>query len=134
MPAPVAILKALALLLVLVMVMAAVASRPVLWPQGRLALGLLGLALFLAVLGRWTAHARIPAVTLGNLLGGFVMFAVSFGLASLANSKARRGNLIPSAATMVFSTSATHFSGLPKNPGEARWTFPKRWSTTIAPS
>jgi len=49
-----------ALLLVLVMVMAAVASRPVLWPQGRLALGLLGLALFLAVLGRWTAHAAFP--------------------------------------------------------------------------
>jgi heme a synthase len=70
-----------ALLLVLVMVMAAVASRPVLWPQGRLALGLLGLALFLAVLGRWTAHARIPAVTLGNLLGGFVMFAVSVRMA-----------------------------------------------------
>jgi cytochrome c oxidase assembly protein subunit 15 len=70
-----------ALLLVLVMVMAAVASRPVLWPLGRLALGLLGLALFLAVLGRWTAHAHIPAVTLGNLLGGFVMFAVSVRMA-----------------------------------------------------
>jgi cytochrome c oxidase assembly protein subunit 15 len=42
---------------------------------------LLGLALFLAVLGRWTAHARIPAITLGNLLGGFVMFAVSVRMA-----------------------------------------------------
>ena len=57
-----------ALLLVLVMVMAAVASRPVLWPQGRLALGLLG--------WRFSGGARAldgpcphPAVTLGNLLG-----------------------------------------------------------------
>lgn len=35
----------------------------------------LGLALFLAVLGVFTAQARVPAVTLGNLLGGLLLFA-----------------------------------------------------------
>lgn len=78
-----------ALVLVLVMVMAALASRPALWPQGRMALGLLLLALFLAVLGRWTANARIPAVTLGNLLGGFAMFALSVCMALAASRPAR---------------------------------------------
>ena len=42
------------------------------------------LALFLAVLGRWTAQARLPAVTLGNLLGGFAMFALSVRMALVA--------------------------------------------------
>lgn len=79
------VIASTALLLVLVMVMAALASKPVLWSQGRLALGLLVLALFLAVLGRWTAQARMPAVTLGNLLGGFAMFALSVQMA-LASS------------------------------------------------
>jgi len=78
------IIASSALVLVLVMVMAALASRPALWPQGRMALGLLLLALFLAVLGRWTANARIPAVTLGNLLGGFAMFALSVCMALAA--------------------------------------------------
>lgn len=79
-----------ALLLVLVMVMTALGSRPALWPLGRMALGLLFLALFLAVLGRWTANARIPAVTLGNLLGGFAMFALSVCMA-LAAGRAPAG-------------------------------------------
>ncbi len=35
----------------------------------------LGLVLFLAVLGVFTAQARVPAVTLGNLLGGLLLFA-----------------------------------------------------------
>lgn len=46
-----------------------------------LALGLLVLALLLAFLGRWSMAARVPAVTLGNLLGGFAMFALSVRLA-----------------------------------------------------
>ncbi|WP_243405764.1 COX15/CtaA family protein [Simplicispira sp. 125] len=80
------VIASTALLLVLVMVMAALASKPVLWSQGRLALGLLVLALFLAVLGRWTAQARMPAVTLGNLLGGFAMFALSVQMALASNT------------------------------------------------
>jgi cytochrome c oxidase assembly protein subunit 15 len=78
------VIASAALVLVLVMLMAALASRPVLWPEGRMALGLLVLALFLAVLGRWTAQARLPAVTLGNLLGGFAMFALSVRMALVA--------------------------------------------------
>src|SRR3990167_6360490 len=75
------VIASTALLLILVMVMTALASRPALWPEGRLTLWLLFLALFLAVLGRWTSDARLPAVPLGNLLGGFAMFAVSVRLA-----------------------------------------------------
>lgn len=75
------VIASTALLLILVMVMTALASRPALWPEGRMTLWLLFLALFLAVLGRWTSDARLPAVTLGNLLGGFAMFAVSVRLA-----------------------------------------------------
>lgn len=86
-----------ALLLVLVMVMTALASRPALWGPGRMALGLLLLALFLAVLGRWTADARVPAVTLGNLLGGFAMFALSVSMA-LAAGKALAPGVRPSEA------------------------------------
>jgi heme a synthase len=66
-----------ALLLVISMVMTTLSKAPILWRQGRMALGLLALALFLAVLGRWTTDARVPAVMLGNLLAGFAMFALS---------------------------------------------------------
>jgi cytochrome c oxidase assembly protein subunit 15 len=70
-----------ALLLVLTMVMVCFASRPVLRVEGVMALALLGLALFLAVLGRWSSGARVPAVAMGNLLGGFAMLALSARLA-----------------------------------------------------
>lgn len=66
-----------ALLLIIMTVMTTLSSAPKLWHEGRMALGLLALALFLAVLGRWTADARVPAVVLGNLLAGFAMFALS---------------------------------------------------------
>jgi cytochrome c oxidase assembly protein subunit 15 len=73
-----------ALLLIIWMVMTAFASNPVMRREGRMALALLALALFLAILGRWTSDARLPAVMLGNLLGGFAMFAVSWRLARSA--------------------------------------------------
>ena len=85
------VIASAALLLVLVMLMTALASRPVLWPEGRLTLGLLALALFLAVLGRWTAQSQLPAVTLGNLLGGFAMFALSVRLAGVAAAPMAHG-------------------------------------------
>lgn len=66
-----------ALLLVIAMLMVTYASAPPLARQGRLVLALLGLAVFLAVLGRMTADSRLPAVVLGNLLAGLAMFAVS---------------------------------------------------------
>ncbi|MBI3149450.1 MAG: COX15/CtaA family protein [Betaproteobacteria bacterium] len=46
----------------------------------RLALLALSLTLFLAVLGRWTPGTRVPAVTLGNLLGGFMLLAALWRL------------------------------------------------------
>ncbi len=70
-----------ALLLVVTMVLVCLGTRPLLRDEGALAVALLGLALFLAVLGRWSSDARIPAVTLGNLLGGFMMVALSVRLA-----------------------------------------------------
>jgi hypothetical protein len=48
---------------------------------------LVGLALALAALGIVTPGARLPAVTLGNLLGGFAMLALC---ARLAVGRARR--------------------------------------------
>ncbi len=70
-----------ALLLVISMVLVCVGSRPVLRSEGAMALALLGLALSLAVLGRWSSGARVPAVALGNLLGGFAMLALCTRLA-----------------------------------------------------
>lgn len=50
-------------------------SRPLGW-----ALAALVLTLLLALLGRWTPGTRIPAVTLGNLLGGFALIGVLWRL------------------------------------------------------
>lgn len=44
------------------------------------ALALLGLTAFLAVLGKWTHDPRLPAVALGNLLGGLGMLALLWRL------------------------------------------------------
>lgn len=66
-----------ALLLIIMMVMNTWSRAPVLRREGTMVLGLLFLALFLAVLGRWSANAKVPAVVLGNLLAGFAMFALS---------------------------------------------------------
>jgi cytochrome c oxidase assembly protein subunit 15 len=75
------VLATCALLLVVTMVMVCLGSRPVLRSEGALALVLLGLALYLAVLGRWSSGARVPAIALGNLLGGFAMLALCTRLA-----------------------------------------------------
>ena len=70
-----------ALLLVLAMAALCLAARPRLWPEGRVALTLLALALGLSVLGIWSSDPRIPAVAMGNLLGGFAMLALCWRLA-----------------------------------------------------
>lgn len=69
------------LLLVITMALICFASRPVFRREGRQVLLLLALALFLAVLGAWSSAARVPAVALGNLLGGFLMLALCVRLA-----------------------------------------------------
>ena len=75
------IVASTALLLVIGMVLVCVTTRPVRWREGRVALALLALALFLAVLGRWSSNSPLPAVAMGNLLGGFAMLALCWRLA-----------------------------------------------------
>ena len=75
------LLASTALVLVIVIAMGALTHRPVRRGAAMLALGLLAVALFLAGLGWFTAGSRVPAVALGNLLGGFAMLALSWRLA-----------------------------------------------------
>jgi cytochrome c oxidase assembly protein subunit 15 len=67
-----------ALLLTIMMVLTCFDRRPgpPLRREGFMALGLLSLALLLAVLGRWSSGTRVPAVAMGNLLGGVAMVAL----------------------------------------------------------
>lgn len=71
----------LALLAIAMIVMVCFGNRPWLLREGAVALAMLALALGLAVLGRWTAGARMPAVAIGNLLGGLLLLALSWRLA-----------------------------------------------------
>ena len=73
-----------ALVVALAMVVLSFASRPWLAREGALALGLVALAVGLAVLGRWSAGSRVPAVAMGNLLGGFGMLALCVRLTAPA--------------------------------------------------
>lgn len=78
------IVASVVLVLVIVLVLATLGTRPRLQREGRLAAGLLVLALALAALGLVTRGTTLPAVVLGNLLGGFVMLALSWRLAAAA--------------------------------------------------
>ena len=73
----------LALLLIIAMVGVSFASRPQLQRQGRRSLALLLLAVLLALLGVFTPGTRLPVVAMGNLLGGFVMFAIAARLVAV---------------------------------------------------
>lgn len=75
------ILASTALVLVIIIAMGALTRPPLRRGQALPALGLLAAALFLAGLGWFTAGSRVPAVALGNLLGGFAMLALSWRLA-----------------------------------------------------
>ena len=71
-----------------------------------LALTLLGLTGFLAVLGRWTHDARLPVVALGNLLGGLGMLVLLWRLhlgyaPQPAISSRLRGWVLPGLALLV---------------------------------
>lgn len=76
------VFASLTLVLVIMLVMSTLATRPVLKRAGALSLALLLLALSLAALGIATPGARLPAVAMGNLLGGFVMLALCWRLAA----------------------------------------------------
>jgi heme a synthase len=64
------------LALVIGMLLVAWAQRPAWKREGGLALAALVVAAGLALLGVVTPGARLPAVTLGNLLGGYAMLAL----------------------------------------------------------
>jgi cytochrome c oxidase assembly protein subunit 15 len=67
-------------LLIVIIVIACFRTRRN-WPEGAaIAAVLVALVLFLAVLGRVTQGSRLPAVTLGNLLGGMAMLALLWWL------------------------------------------------------
>lgn len=68
------------LILVVVIAYVCIEARTALRVETRIALALIALVLFLTVLGRWTTGARLPAVALGNLLGGFGMLALLWWL------------------------------------------------------
>jgi len=72
----------LMLVVVLAVAALALARPPRRWAVGRLALVLLGLALALSALGIITPGSRAAGVLLGNLLGGLLMLALSWRLAS----------------------------------------------------
>ncbi|MFA5522347.1 MAG: hypothetical protein WCY98_11025 [Castellaniella sp.] len=82
------------LLVIIAMVLLSSLPRPALRVQRASALALLGLALFLAVLGALTGRSQAGAVVLGNLLGGMLMLGLAVQLAG----SARRQEAGPPAA------------------------------------
>lgn len=76
------VLASTALVLVLLLAFGHLSARPLRRDEARLSVLLVATALFLAGLGWLTASSRSPAVALGNLLGGFVMLALSWRLAA----------------------------------------------------
>lgn len=66
------------LVLAVTMAAAAFTTRPRRWREGVLAIGLVLIALGLAVLGRYTAGAKMPIIAIGNVLGGFAMLVLGF--------------------------------------------------------
>lgn len=79
------------LVMVLLMAWICFLQPPPLWKEGGLALGLLCITLALAVLGRWSASARVPAVAIGNLLGGLALLALCWRLRRQTTLQARQG-------------------------------------------
>ncbi len=83
---------------VLALVALCLVGRPRRWGDGLLALVALLLAIGLAVLGVWTRGSRVPAVAMGNLLGGMLMFALCW---RIARHTERAGNRRTTAVTTL---------------------------------
>lgn len=82
------IVASLVLVLVIMLTLSTLAMRPRLHVEGRLSAVMLLLTLALSALGVVTAGATLPAVTLGNLIGGFLMLALCWRLAATPASAA----------------------------------------------
>ncbi|MGZ8260358.1 MAG: COX15/CtaA family protein [Caldimonas sp.] len=105
------VMASAALLIVVLLVMVCFAGSPRLGGEGGIALALLALALFLAVLGRWSSGARVPAIPIANLVGGFAMLALSLRLAIGAGPAPPRRRLAAAAALLVLIVQIA-FGGL----------------------
>lgn len=81
--------------LVVILVLVSLSLQQRLRRQMRHAAGLLALALFLAGLGMAARGSLLPAVTLGNLLAGFVMLVLSVRLAQLPDAGRAASPLVP---------------------------------------
>lgn len=75
------VMAVLALVLIFLLLMVSFGEAPRLRAHGGIAIALLSLALFLAVLGRWSSGARVPAISIANLIGGFALLALSLRVA-----------------------------------------------------
>ena len=96
------LLAVVALVLILLMIMLCFGEPPALRAQGGIAIALLVLALCLAVLGRWSSGSRVPAISIGNLIGGFAMLALSLRLATgAAAAPPRRLRIAAGAAALL---------------------------------
>jgi cytochrome c oxidase assembly protein subunit 15 len=95
------LLAVVALVLILLMIMVCFGEPPVLRAQGGIAIALLVLALCLAVLGRWSSGSRVPAISIGNLIGGFAMLALSLRLAIGAAAPPRRLRIAAGAVALL---------------------------------
>lgn len=93
------IFAVLLLPLIIVLVMSAFTMKPEPWRHRWLAVFALALVLFLAVLGRWTAGVKVPAVVLGNLLAGFILFGLCLRMARVGQLSSDKQTL-PSAARL----------------------------------
>lgn len=97
----------LMLVLALALALATLARRPRLCAEGRLALAVLGLTLALAVLGMAARGSTLPAVVLGNLLGGYAVLALCWRLAASTDTMHA-----PSAAPRAWARGALLLAAL----------------------
>lgn len=89
------IVASAALLLVIVVLVRACNGSPTFPVQGRIAAAVLGIGLFLAILGRMAGDSRAAPVVMGNLLAGFAMFALTCRLALACGDSPSRNGVEP---------------------------------------
>lgn len=115
------------LLIALLMLMLCFDRKAPMRREGVLALLVLVLALLLAVLGRWSSGVHVPAVAIGNLLGGFTMLSLCARLSVSGRIAAwpRLRGVGGAAWGLVFLQAAlgglvsASFAGLSCAPGDA---------------